>query len=104
MLRYLTIPAAVVLLQLGGPAALPAQTPTPSSPIVDSIAVEGNARLTPSQIVGTAGIVVKQPINPTLLPTGQNFGIPFGAISPVGGFSSSDFLLNSISGGIQIVF
>lgn len=48
--------------------------------------------------------VVKQPINPTLLPTGQNFGIPFGPISPVGGFSSSDFLLNSISGGIQIVF
>jgi hypothetical protein len=47
---------------------------------------------------------VSQPINPTLLPTGQNFGIPFGPISPVGGFNNSDFLLHSITGGIQIVF
>jgi outer membrane protein insertion porin family len=51
--------AAVVLL-LGVPAALRAQELTP---IVDSIAVEGNSRLTASQIIGTAGIVVHQPIN-----------------------------------------
>ena len=63
MQRYLTISAAVVLLLVGGPAALPAQTPTPTNPIVDSIAVEGNSRLTASQIIGTAGIIVRQPIN-----------------------------------------
>jgi outer membrane protein insertion porin family len=30
---------------------------------VDSIVVEGNHRLTPSQIIGTSGIIVRQPIN-----------------------------------------
>ncbi|MGH7525321.1 MAG: outer membrane protein assembly factor BamA, partial [Gemmatimonadales bacterium] len=50
-----------VALLLGGPAVLLAQDGSP--PIVDSIAVEGNARLTPSQVVGTAGIIVRQPIN-----------------------------------------
>jgi outer membrane protein insertion porin family len=63
MQRYLSIAAAVILLHFGGPAALPAQTPSPANPIVDSIAVEGASRLTQSQIVGTAGIIVKQPIN-----------------------------------------
>ena len=35
----------------------------PVAPAVDSIAVAGNARLTPSQIIGTSGIIVHQPIN-----------------------------------------
>jgi outer membrane protein insertion porin family len=48
-------------LLLGVPAALVAQdTPTPA---VDSIVVEGNQRLTPSQIIGSSGLVVHQPIN-----------------------------------------
>jgi outer membrane protein assembly factor BamA len=57
---------AAVALLLGGPAALSAQEPQPepvTPPIVDSIVVEGNARLTPSQIIGTAGLVVRQPVN-----------------------------------------
>ena len=61
MHRFLTILAAGVLLLLGGPAALHAQTD--AAPIVDSIAVEGSSRLTPAQIIGTAGIVVRQPVN-----------------------------------------
>jgi outer membrane protein insertion porin family len=60
MPRSLPIIAAVALL-LGGPAALLAQDERP--PIVDSIAVVGASRLTASQIVGTSGLVVKQPIN-----------------------------------------
>lgn len=60
MPRYLPIIAAVALL-LGGPAALLAQNE--QAPIVDSIAVVGASRLTASQIVGTSGLVVKQPIN-----------------------------------------
>jgi outer membrane protein insertion porin family len=64
MQRFRPFLAAVVLL-LGGPAALVAQEPQQEQapPIVDSIVVEGNARLTPSQIIGTAGLVVRQPIN-----------------------------------------
>ncbi|HYC31258.1 MAG TPA: POTRA domain-containing protein, partial [Gemmatimonadales bacterium] len=60
MQRFLPLLAAVVLL-LGGPGALLAQNET--APIVDSIAVEGSKRLTASQIVGTSGIIVRQPIN-----------------------------------------
>ncbi|MGI9041688.1 MAG: outer membrane protein assembly factor BamA [Gemmatimonadales bacterium] len=60
MLRFPPLFAAVALL-LGGPAALRAQEP--AAPIVDSIAIEGNSRLTPGQIIGTAGIVLRQPIN-----------------------------------------
>ncbi len=60
MQRFLPILTAVALL-LGVPAVLFAQDERP--PIVDSIAVEGNARLTPSQVIGTAGIIVRQPIN-----------------------------------------
>ena len=63
MQRFRPFHAAVALL-LGGPAALAAQEPQaePVAPaIVDSIAVEGNSRLTPSQIIGTAGLVVRQP-------------------------------------------
>ncbi len=60
MQRFSPILAAVALL-LGGPAALLAQGERP--PVVDSIAVEGNVRLTPAQVIGTAGLVVHQPIN-----------------------------------------
>jgi outer membrane protein insertion porin family len=60
MQRYLSIAAAVALL-LGGPAALAAQDEQP--PTVDSIAVVGNGRLTASQIVGTSGLIARQPIN-----------------------------------------
>ena len=34
-----------------------------TTPIVDTIMVEGNVRLTQSQIVGTAGLVAHQPVN-----------------------------------------
>jgi outer membrane protein insertion porin family len=60
MQRFLTFVAAVALF-VGAPAALHAQDEQP--PIVDSIAVAGNGRLTASQIVGTSGLVVKQPVN-----------------------------------------
>jgi len=60
MLRFLSLVAAVALL-LGAPAALAAQDEQP--PIVDSIAVAGSGRLTASQIIGTSGLVVKQPVN-----------------------------------------
>jgi len=60
MHRFLLISAAVA--SLGGvPAALHAQEEAP--PTVDSIAVEGNARLTAAQIIGTSGIVLHQPTN-----------------------------------------
>src|SRR5918999_1900500 len=63
MQRFRLLHAAVALL-LGGPAALAAQEPEPAAPpVVDSIVAEGNQRLTPSQIVGTAGLVVRQPVN-----------------------------------------
>jgi outer membrane protein insertion porin family len=65
MQRFRPFRAAVALL-LGSPAALVAQEPQAelvAPPIVDSIAVEGNARLTPSQIIGTAGLIVRQPVN-----------------------------------------
>jgi outer membrane protein insertion porin family len=65
MQRFRPFRAAVALL-LGSPAALAAQEPQAAPvapPIVDSIAVEGNSRLTPSQIIGTAGLVVRQPVN-----------------------------------------
>ncbi|MEO8634795.1 MAG: outer membrane protein assembly factor BamA [Gemmatimonadales bacterium] len=35
----------------------------PSSPVVDSVAVEGNTRLTTAQILGTAGVPLGQPTN-----------------------------------------
>jgi outer membrane protein insertion porin family len=60
MQRLLFLSAAVALF-LGAPAALSAQDVQP--PLIDSIAVQGSARLTPSQIVGTSGLVAKQPVN-----------------------------------------
>ncbi|MEZ0332983.1 MAG: outer membrane protein assembly factor BamA [Gemmatimonadales bacterium] len=65
MQRFRPFRAAVALL-LGSPVALAAQEPQAepvAPPIIDSIAVEGNSRLTPSQIIGTAGLVVRQPVN-----------------------------------------
>jgi outer membrane protein insertion porin family len=59
MQRLPTIVAAAFLLVSAVPVALAAQ----ATPTVDSIAVEGNSRLTASQITGTAGLVVHQPIN-----------------------------------------
>jgi outer membrane protein insertion porin family len=61
MQRFLPLLAAVVLLLLGGPAALLAQNET--SPTVDSIVVQGGQRLSASQIIGTSGLIVRQPIN-----------------------------------------
>jgi outer membrane protein insertion porin family len=60
MHRILPAIAAVTLL-VGGPAALVAQDDQP--PIVDSIAVVGQSRLTASQIIGTSGLIVKQAVN-----------------------------------------
>ena len=60
MQRFLSMAAAVALL-LGAPAALLAQDQQP--PTVDSIAVVGNGRLTASQIIGTSGLIAKQPVN-----------------------------------------
>jgi len=53
--------AAAVALLTGVPAALLAQERQP--PTIDSIAVVGNGRLTASQIIGTSGLIAKQPVN-----------------------------------------
>lgn len=52
-------------LLLAGPAALAAQVPDSAQaiPPVDSLVVEGNHRLTSTQILGTAGLVVGQTVN-----------------------------------------
>ncbi len=60
MQRFPPIVAAAALL-LGGPASLLAQDDQP--PIVDSIAVAGHGRLTASQVIGTSGLIVRQPVN-----------------------------------------
>ncbi len=60
-MQRLPLIVAAVTLMLGGPAGLRAQEP--STATVDSIAVEGNSRLTATQIIGTAGLIVHQPIN-----------------------------------------
>ena len=60
MQRLLSVSAAVALL-LGAPAALFAQDEQP--PTIDSIAVEGNSRLTATQVIGTSGLVPRQPVN-----------------------------------------
>jgi outer membrane protein insertion porin family len=57
---FLSILTAGFLL-VGVPAALGAQEPAP--PKVDSIRVEGSQRLSPSQIIGSSGIIVHQPVN-----------------------------------------
>src|SRR4051795_11699555 len=60
MHRFLPIVAALCLI-LASQTELAAQDASP--PSVDSIAVQGNHRLTPSQIIGISGIIVHQPIN-----------------------------------------
>ena len=60
MRRSLQLLTAGILL-LGVPAVLRAQEPSP--PAVDSIVVEENRRLTPAQIIGSSGIIVRQPVN-----------------------------------------
>jgi outer membrane protein insertion porin family len=60
MQRLLLLSAAVALF-LGAPAALSAQDVQP--PLIDSIVVQGSVRLTASQIVGTSGLVARQPVN-----------------------------------------
>ena len=60
MRRFLLIVSAGILL-VGAPVALRAQEPAP--PKVDSIRVEGNQRLSSSQIIGSSGIIVHQPVN-----------------------------------------
>ncbi|MGZ8397603.1 MAG: outer membrane protein assembly factor BamA [Gemmatimonadales bacterium] len=60
MRRFLSVLTAGFLL-VGVPAALRAQEPGP--PKVDSIRVEGSQRLSPSQIIGSSGIIVHQPVN-----------------------------------------
>ena len=50
------------------------------------------------------GDAITQAINPSLLPSGTNFGIPFGPVTPTGGINSSNFLLQAVSGGFVVVF
>ncbi|MBP6667973.1 MAG: hypothetical protein KA180_00900, partial [Gemmatimonadales bacterium] len=50
-----------LLAVLSGP--LTAQDAGPPTPVLDSVAVEGNVRLTAQQIIGTAGLLIGQPTN-----------------------------------------
>ncbi|HEY8197696.1 MAG TPA: outer membrane protein assembly factor BamA [Gemmatimonadales bacterium] len=60
MRRFRLIVTAGMLL-MGAPAALRAQEP--ALPKVDSVRVEGNQRLSASQIIGSSGLIVHQPVN-----------------------------------------
>ena len=53
--------ALIASVLLAAPAALSAQDQM--SPVVDSVLVEGNSRLTEAQILGTAGVTPHQPTN-----------------------------------------
>ncbi|HSE44163.1 MAG TPA: outer membrane protein assembly factor BamA [Gemmatimonadales bacterium] len=53
--------ALIASVLLAAPAALSAQDQV--SPVVDSVLVEGNSRLTETQILGTAGVTPHQPTN-----------------------------------------
>jgi outer membrane protein insertion porin family len=53
--------ALIASVLLAAPAALSAQDQM--SPVVDSVLVEGNSRLTEAQILGTAGVMPHQPTN-----------------------------------------
>jgi outer membrane protein insertion porin family len=52
----------IPLLALLVLAAHPLRGQDPSSPPVDSLAVEGNQRLTASQVLGTSGLILHQPV------------------------------------------
>lgn len=55
---------ALSLLSIAGLTRLQGQTPEPpAAPPLDSIAVEGNVRLTTSQVIGSSGLVLGQPTN-----------------------------------------
>ncbi len=54
---------AAFSLTLGRPAFSQAQVPTQAPAPVDSIVVEGNARMTAAQVVGSSGLVAHQPAN-----------------------------------------
>jgi hypothetical protein len=47
---------------------------------------------------------VSRSINPTLLPTSPTFGVPFGPNVPTAGIRTSDFLLQTFSSGVMVVF
>src|SRR5919202_871290 len=57
------LPVLAACLLLGGAQAALAAQQDAGPPTVDSIVVEGNQRITPSQIIGSSGLVVHQPIN-----------------------------------------
>lgn len=54
---------AVLVLALARTATLLAQIPAQATPPVDSIIVEGNKRLTASQIISSSGLAPHQPVN-----------------------------------------
>ncbi|HET7043126.1 MAG TPA: POTRA domain-containing protein, partial [Gemmatimonadales bacterium] len=67
LLRFaapLALRAGLVALALAGPVRLAAQQPDQAAtiPPIDSLVVEGNHRLTSTQILGTAGLVVGQTV------------------------------------------
>jgi hypothetical protein len=43
-------------------------------------------------------------INPTRMPSSPTFGVPFGPNVPTGGMRTSDFLLQTFSSGVMVVF
>jgi len=55
-------PTLFLLAVLSGPLLAQDAGPPPT-PVLDSVAVEGNIRLTAQQIIGTAGLLVGQPTN-----------------------------------------
>src|SRR5690606_32749033 len=63
--RMLLTRASLALALLAAiPGVARAQDPGPvAPPVLDSIAVEGNARLTAQQVIGTSGLVRGQPTN-----------------------------------------
>ena len=62
---HMRLPAlSALLLVLAGASPLHAQDPAPVQPRVDSVAVEGNARVTAAQVVTTSGL--KRPNFPSV--------------------------------------
>jgi outer membrane protein assembly factor BamA len=61
--RFAAIAIPLLVLLGAQPAALRAQDQPQASPIVDSIAVVGNSRISTDQIVSVSAIQVFQPVN-----------------------------------------
>ncbi|HEX5385360.1 MAG TPA: outer membrane protein assembly factor BamA [Gemmatimonadales bacterium] len=59
-MRLRSFALAVLALGLGRAASLPAQVPAQAPPPIDSIAVEGNARVSDAQIISNSGLAVHQ--------------------------------------------